>query len=72
MCSLHPDVGTSNIHYEEALVQRALIACSGEVVALASSEKLGTASPYVIGPLSDLNLFITDQGISEDVLTPEP
>ena len=29
VCSLHPDVGTSNIHYEEALVQRALIACSG-------------------------------------------
>ena len=70
VCSLHPEVGISNIHYEEVLVQRALIACSGEVVALASSEKLGTASPYVIGPLTDLNLIITDHGISEEGLAP--
>jgi DeoR/GlpR family transcriptional regulator of sugar metabolism len=70
VCSLHPDVGISNIHYEEGLVQRAMIACSGEVVALASSEKLGTASPFVIGPLSDLNLIITDHGITEDGLAP--
>jgi DeoR/GlpR family transcriptional regulator of sugar metabolism len=70
VCSLHLEVGISNVHYEEAQVQRAMIACAGEVVALASSEKLGTASHYVIGPLSELSLIITDQGISEEGAMP--
>jgi DeoR/GlpR family transcriptional regulator of sugar metabolism len=70
VCSLHPEVGISNIHYDESQVQKAMLACSGEVIALASSEKLGTAAPFVIGPLSELNLIITDQGISEAGLQP--
>lgn len=70
VCSLHPEIGISNVHYEESLVQRAMIDCAGEVIALASSEKLGTASPFVIGPLSDLNLIVTDRGISEEALAP--
>ncbi len=70
VCSLHPEIGVSNVHYEEVQVQKAMIACAGEVVALASSEKLGTASPFVIGPLSDLNLMVTDQGINEEGLAP--
>jgi DeoR/GlpR family transcriptional regulator of sugar metabolism len=70
VCSLHPEVGISNIHYDEVQVQKAMVACAGEVIALASSEKLGTASPFVIGPLSDLNLIITDQGISDEALSP--
>jgi DeoR/GlpR family transcriptional regulator of sugar metabolism len=68
ICSLHPEVGISDIHYEEAQVQRAMIACAGEVVALAASDKLGTAGPYVIGPLSELNLIITDAGIRAEKL----
>ncbi len=70
VCSLHPEVGISDVHYEEAEVDRVMIASSGEVVALASSEKIGTASPFVIGPLSDLNLIITDRGISDETLAP--
>ena len=70
VCSLHPEVGISNVHYDETQVQRAMIACSGDVVALASSEKLGTASPFVIGPLTELNLIITDHGITQDALIP--
>lgn len=70
VCSLHPEVGVSNIHYDETQVQKAMVACAGEVIALASSEKLGTASPFIIGPLSDLNLIVTDLGISEEALAP--
>lgn len=70
VCSLHPEVGVSNLHYEEVLVQRAMIACAADVVALACSEKLGTATPFVIGPLTDLNLLITDLGISDEALAP--
>ncbi len=68
ICSLHPEVGITNIHYEETQVQRALIACAGEVIAPASSEKLGTAAPFVIAPLSELNLIITDRNATEDTL----
>ena len=70
VCSLHPEVGISNVHYDEAQVQRALIDCAGEVVALASSEKLGTAGPFVIGSLSELNLIITDQKIADEAIEP--
>jgi DeoR/GlpR family transcriptional regulator of sugar metabolism len=70
VCSLHPEVGISNIHYDEAQVQRALIDCAGEVVALASSEKLGTAGPFVIGSISELNLIITDQKVGDKAIEP--
>ena len=68
ICSLHPEVGITNVHYEETQVQRALIACAGEVIAPASSEKLGTAAPFVIGPKRKLNLIVTDHNATEDTL----
>jgi DeoR/GlpR family transcriptional regulator of sugar metabolism len=68
--SLHPDVGISTIDLEEAYVKRAIIASSAEIVALASSEKLGTASPYIIGPVSELTHLVTDWSVSDEVLTP--
>lgn len=70
VCSLHPEAGISNVHYEESQVQRAMIACAGDVVALASSEKIGTAGPYVVGALSDLNLIITGQSVTAETLVP--
>jgi DeoR/GlpR family transcriptional regulator of sugar metabolism len=69
VCSLHPEVGISDIDYEESQVNREMIACAGEVVALSTADKLGTAAPFVIGPLSDLNLIITGGGIAEEVLS---
>lgn len=70
VCSLHPMVGISNVHYEETQVPRAMTICAGEVVALAASEKLSTAGPYVIGPLSELNRIITNTGILQKQLEP--
>lgn len=68
ICSIHPDAGITNIHYEETQVQRALISCAGEVIAPASSEKLGTAAPFLVGPISEINLIVTDQNVSTDTL----
>jgi DeoR/GlpR family transcriptional regulator of sugar metabolism len=68
--SLHPDVGISTIDLEEAYVKRTIIASSAEVVALASSEKLGTASPYIIGPVSELTHLVTDWSVSDEALAP--
>ncbi|PZQ67740.1 MAG: DeoR family transcriptional regulator, partial [Variovorax paradoxus] len=43
--------GLSTADMEEAAVKRALMAAAGDTVVMASSEKLGAASPYVIAPL---------------------
>jgi DeoR/GlpR family transcriptional regulator of sugar metabolism len=68
--SLHPEVGISTRDLEEAYVKRAMIASAAEVVALTSAEKLGTASPYIIGPLSDLTYLVTERSVPNEVLAP--
>ncbi len=68
--SLHPEVGISTLDLEEAYVKRAMIASAAEVVALTSAEKLGTAAPYIIGPLSDLTHLVTERSVPDEVLAP--
>lgn len=68
--SLHPEVGISTLDLEEAYVKRAMIASAAEVVALTSAEKLGTAAPYIVGPLSDLTHLVTERSVPDEVLTP--
>jgi len=70
VCSLHPDVGISTVDMEEAYLKRAMIASSAEVVALASLEKLNTAAPYIVGPLTDLSEIITEQNVSDEIIAP--
>ena len=68
--SLHADVGISTLDLEEAYVKRAMIASAAEVVALTSAEKLGTAAPYIVGPLSDLTHLVTERSVSNEALAP--
>ncbi len=68
--SLHPDVGISTLDLEEAYVKRAMIASAAEVVALTSADKLGTASPYIVGPLSDLTYLVTERSLPDSMLEP--
>jgi DeoR/GlpR family transcriptional regulator of sugar metabolism len=68
VCSLHPEAGISVPDLEEAHVKRAMIAGAAEVVALASAEKLGTAAPYIVGPLSELTHLVTERSVAEDSL----
>jgi DeoR/GlpR family transcriptional regulator of sugar metabolism len=70
VCSLHPDIGISMLDVEEAYVKRAMIEQAAEVVAVAAAAKLGTAAPYVIGPLSALTYLVTDGSIEQQVLAP--
>jgi DeoR/GlpR family transcriptional regulator of sugar metabolism len=70
ICSLHPEVGISVPDMEEAYVKRAMIASAAEVAALASAEKLGTASTYTVGPLNDLTHLITEPGVSDELIAP--
>ncbi len=70
VCSLHPEVGISVLDPEEAHVKRAMIAGAAEVVAVADGEKLGTAAPYVVGPLSGLTHLVTETRVPDEALAP--
>jgi len=60
ICSLHPDVGVTTLDEEEAHVKRAMVASAGEVIALATADKLRTASPWVVAQLADIDHLVTD------------
>jgi len=55
---LHPEAGASTGDYEEAAMKRALHARAAETVVMASSEKLGAASPFVIVPAKAIATLI--------------
>ena len=60
ICSLHPDIGVTTLDDEEAYVKRAMVASAGEVIALATADKLRTASPWVVAQLADIDHLVTD------------
>lgn len=70
ICSLHPEEGITVPELEEGYVKRAMIASAAETVALASAEKLGTAAPYTVGPLSELTHLVTESDLPEEMLQP--
>ena len=66
ICSLHPELGVTTTHHDEAHVKRAMVEASAEVIALATADKLRTASPWFVAPLADLTYLVTD---ADDDLT---
>jgi DeoR/GlpR family transcriptional regulator of sugar metabolism len=62
ICSLHPDAGVTTLNNDEADVKRAMVACSGVVIALATADKLRSASPWVVASLADVDHLVTDGG----------
>jgi len=68
VAGLHPDVGISMLNLEEIYVKRAMIEGAAEVAAVAAGDKLGTAAPYVVGPLEMLTHIVTERGVGEEVL----
>jgi DeoR/GlpR family transcriptional regulator of sugar metabolism len=55
---VHPQAGLSTGDHEEAAVKRALHERAAETVVLASHEKLGAASPFVVAQLSELSSLV--------------
>ena len=68
--SLHPQAGITTGDYEEACVKRALSEASSRTVGLASPEKLNTASPFQIAPLSQVNDIIVHRDVDDALLAP--
>ena len=61
VCSLHPDVGITVNDLEESYVKKAMIANAADVVAVSSADKLGSAAPFVVGPLEELTHLVTER-----------
>ena len=62
ICSLHPELGVTATDHDEAHVKRAMVEASAEVLALATADKLQTASPWVVAAVADLTHLVTDAG----------
>jgi DeoR/GlpR family transcriptional regulator of sugar metabolism len=70
VCSLHPEIGVSVLDLEESYVKRAMIEQAAEVIAVTTADKLGSAGPYVVGPLDKLTHLVTDSTVTPDRLEP--
>jgi DeoR/GlpR family transcriptional regulator of sugar metabolism len=67
---IHPEAGLSTGDLEEANIKRALMAASAETVVLASSEKLGSASAYLIAPIADISTLVVADKVPGAALKP--
>ena len=68
--SLHPETGISHPNYEEAFVKRTVIESADRLVALASAEKLGTISSFVVAPAEAVTHLVTERSVPAEVLDP--
>jgi DeoR family transcriptional regulator of aga operon len=64
---MDPGRGATMIEPEEAAVFRVMVRQAREVIVVADSSKMGMVSPAVICPTRDIDLLITDDGISREV-----
>jgi DeoR/GlpR family transcriptional regulator of sugar metabolism len=70
VCGLHPEIGVTTEDLEERHVKAAMIEGAGEVVALADHDKLGTAMPIVVAPMSSVTHLVTDRDVDDRALAP--
>lgn len=68
VCGMDAQYGATTIEMDEAVVFRAMARQAKQVVVVADSSKLGMMSPGLICPAKEVDLVITDDGVSEDVL----
>ena len=65
---VHPEAGLTTGDGEEATVKRALCRFAAETVVLASREKIGAASPYVIVPIDEAGTIVVESATAQDTI----
>ena len=60
---IHPEAGLTTGDLEEADIKRAFHERAAETIVLASSEKLGAASPYLVAPVSGVSGMIVERSV---------
>lgn len=61
---IHADYGLSTGDSEEAVIKRTIAESSAEVVVMASTEKIGAASPFLIVPVASIAHLIVPDTVS--------
>ena len=67
---IHPNEGLSTGDLEEAYVKQALCKRASDTYVMASQEKLGAVSQYVVVALTEVSGLIVDEATSEELLQP--
>jgi len=67
---VHPQAGLSTGDLEEAHMKKALSLHAAETIVLASGEKLGVASAYIIMPVTDINALVVEKQTPHKLLEP--
>lgn len=67
---IHLTAGLSTGDLEEAYIKRALSRQAAETWVLASTEKLGVASQYLISPLAEVSGLVIESSVSDEVIAP--
>jgi DeoR/GlpR family transcriptional regulator of sugar metabolism len=70
VCSLHPEIGITVLELEESHVKRAMVASAADVIAVSAADKLGSAGPYVVGPIDELTHLVVERSVGDDELEP--
>jgi DeoR family transcriptional regulator, aga operon transcriptional repressor len=65
---IDPERGATTIQPDEAAVFREMCRRAKQVVIVADSSKVGMTSPAVICPTADIDILITDDGISDEAV----
>lgn len=64
---LHEEAGATTGDAEEAAVKALIASQAGETMVLASAEKLGAASPFLIAPLCDIATILVERTTSQSL-----
>ena len=67
---IHPEAGLTTGDLEEAHIKRALSAAAADTIVLASAEKLGAASPYVIQSVNEISGIVTETQVPAETIAP--
>jgi DeoR/GlpR family transcriptional regulator of sugar metabolism len=67
---VHAKTGLTTGDFEEAAVKRALCRAAAETYVLASSEKLGAASPYAVVGLDEVSGILVESGVDKALVKP--
>jgi len=68
VCGMNAKLGASTIEMDEAVVFRAMARQAKQVVVVADSSKMGMVSPALVCPATEVDLVITDESVSPDVV----
>jgi DeoR family transcriptional regulator of aga operon len=68
VCGVDPERGATTIEADEAAVFRVMARRAKQVVVVADSSKVGMVSPSVICSTEEINVLITDTGVSAEAV----